>query len=111
MSKYFTDAEIRQLVQETESEIDSREAQRAEHRRIQAITAWINDPKNKSIIDADPMVQKLRAMNQHAQQTPAQAVPTGYKSRQQLEAERPWLAPRKPEVQSIIDPYAGRRIN
>jgi hypothetical protein len=111
MSKYFTDAEIRQLVQETEAEIDRRQAQQAEHRRMQAITAWINDPRNKSVIDADPMVQKLRAMNQPMQQAQAPAAATGYKSRQQLEAERPWLRARKPEVQSIIDPIAGRRIN
>ena len=123
MAKYFSPQEINRIVAETEAEIDAREAQRAEQQRMQAITAWISDPKNKAIIDADPTVQKLRAMNpapqrpvpvparQPAQYTPAPASPARYKSRQQLEAERPWLAPRKPELESIIDPMAGRKPN
>jgi hypothetical protein len=118
MSKYFTDSEIRRLVAETEAELDARNAAALEQQRMQAITAWINDPKNKATIDNDPMVKKLRAMGsppasprtapQPVQHTVAPA-PTPYKSRQQLEKERPWLAPRKPELESVIDPYCGRR--
>jgi hypothetical protein len=121
MSKYFTDSEIRRLVAETEAELDAREAQRAEQQRMQQITAWINDPRNKATIDNDPMVKKLRAMGSPAPASPRTApqpvqhtvapAPTPYKSRQQLEKERPWLAPRKPELESIIDPMAGRKPN
>jgi hypothetical protein len=125
MAKYFSPQEIARIVAETEAEIDAREAQRAEQQRMQQITAWINDPRNKAVIDSDPMVKALRALPmrgatapaQHgtlAQRTPAPTstpAPTGYKSRQQLEKERPWLAPRKPELESIIDPMAGRKPN
>jgi hypothetical protein len=122
--KYFTDAEVVAHVQAVERQLDEQAAQQANAARDAQIAAWINDPKNKAAIDSDPMVRALRAMPQPAQPAqhdaaaqrtvvPAAAVApsTGYKSRAQLERERPWLAPRKPELQSIIDPYAGRRIN
>jgi hypothetical protein len=122
MAKYFSPQEINRIVAETEAEIDALEAQRAEQQRMHAITAWINDPKNKQVIDNDPTVKKLRAMGnpppqrqtptpQPMRYTPAPVAPTAYKSRQQLERERPWLAPRKPELESVIDPYAGRKPN
>jgi hypothetical protein len=119
MAQYFSPQEINRIVAETEAEIDAREAQRAEQQRMQQITAWINDPKNKAAIDNDPMVKKLRAMGSPAPLSPRTApqpvqhtvapAPMPYKSRQQLEKERPWLAPRKPELESVIDPYCGRR--
>jgi hypothetical protein len=122
--RYFTPAEVEAHVREVEQELDKRAAQQANQLHDQQIAAWIADPKNKAVIDADPMVRALRAMPQPAQPAqhgapaqrivapaPAVARSTGYKSRAQLEKERPWLAPRKPELQSIIDPYAGRRIN
>jgi hypothetical protein len=122
--RYFTPADVDAHVREVERELDRRAEQETNAAHDAQIAAWIADPRNKAAIDADPMVRALRAMPQPAQPTqhnaPAQRnaaqhapmVPSsGYKSRAQLEKERPWLAPRKPELQSIIDPYAGRRIN
>lgn len=118
--RYFTPAEVEAHVREVEQELDKRAAQQANELHDQQIAAWIADPKNKAVIDADPMVRALRAMPQPAQDgaaaqrtvapAPAVAPFTGYKSRAQLEKERPWLAPRKPELESIIDPYV-KRIN
>jgi hypothetical protein len=127
MSKYFTDAEIKRLVKESEDEIDRREAQRQSDARLAMQLAWINDPANKARIDSDPIVQYLRAndpkrsqpnvpsqtprLTPHTAHTTPSGLPPGYKSRAQLERERPWLAPRKTELQSIIDPMAGRKPN
>lgn len=122
--KYFTPQEVDAHVREVERQLDEQAAQQANQLRDQQIAAWINDPKNKAAIDADPMVRALRAMPQPGQApaqhtvpakrsaapAPAVAPSTGYKSRAQLEKERPWLAPRKPELSSIIDPYV-KRIN
>jgi hypothetical protein len=125
MSKYFTPQQIEQIVADTEREIEASEAADFEQQRMRAIIAWINDPRNKATIDADPRVKALRAMPMRGASATAQhsapvqrtvgpattPAPTGYKSRQQLEKERPWLAPRKPELESIIDPMAGRKPN
>jgi hypothetical protein len=127
MSKYFSDAEIKQLVKESEDEIDRREAQREADQRLAMQLAWINDSANKARIDADPLVQYLRAndpqrtqpnvpsqtprLTPHTAPTTPSGLPIGYKDRATLEREKPWLAPRKTELQSVIDPYAGRKPN
>ena len=72
-SRYYSESELQRIVSDTELELDRREAQRAEEQRMQAFTAWANDPRNKSIIDNDPMVQKLRAMSNPAPQRQAPA--------------------------------------
>ena len=113
-SRYYNESELQRIVADTEAELD----RRANQQRIDAMIAWVNDPANKHIVDNNPMVQKLRAMSNPVPaqtQPPAQriapvpaspsALPSGYKSRQQLEAERPWLRPAKPSTK-IIDPYA-----
>jgi hypothetical protein len=97
-SKYFSESDLQRFVSDSEQEIDLREVQRAEAHRMQAITDFIANPANKHILDADPMVQKIRAHGtpaqplrsaapQHLQTSSAPA----YKSRAQLEQEKPWL--------------------
>jgi hypothetical protein len=77
--KYFTDAEITAHVQEVERQLDERAEQQANAARDAQIAAWIADPRNKAVIDSDPMVRALRAMPQPGQPTqrnaPAPATP------------------------------------
>jgi hypothetical protein len=66
-SKYFSESELQRFVTETEQEVDLRAAQREEQQRLQAITDFIANPANAHILDADPMVQKIRAHGTPAQ--------------------------------------------
>jgi hypothetical protein len=124
MAKYFSPQEINRIVAETEAEIDQREAQRIERINEERFAAYVNDPRNAEEVNNHPVVKALRQLpatpgwGLTAPQRPQRTIaptstpaPTGYKSRQQLEKERPWLAPRKPELESIIDPMAGRKPN
>jgi hypothetical protein len=126
MSQYFTKPEIERIVAETEAELIAREAKAEAEARLARMQAWIADPANKDVVDSHPMVQAIRRAparpggwyndapqpSQRTAPVPTAApAPTGYKSREQLEREKPWLAPRKTELQSVIDPYAGRKPN
>jgi hypothetical protein len=117
--KHYTPEMVDEIVRSCEDELDRREQAEFEERRLAELQAYI-DAHPQEVANS-PLVKALNAIPQRTQGTtpatmqrtfPAPApVSSGYKSRAQLERERPWLAPRKPELQSIIDPYAGRRIN
>jgi hypothetical protein len=124
MSRYFSPQQINQIVTETEAELDRRAIQAEADTRLARIQAWIADPRNKEMIDNNEVVKKLRAMPQCSQpnvpsttprlgapHTTPSGLPPGCKDRATLERERPWLAPRKTELESVIDPYAGRKPN
>jgi hypothetical protein len=111
MSKYLTDSEIRQMVSESDAEIDRRAQKRFDAERLIKIQAYIDAHPEE--IANDPMVKALRALPMRgASPVTPSALPVGRPpTRAELERAKPWLRPRKPEVQSVIDPYAGPRIN
>jgi hypothetical protein len=120
-SRYYNESELQRIVDETEAALD----QQAHERRLEAQIAWLNDIANAHIVNNDPMVRAIRATDPQRNQpnvpsttprigaprTAPSGLPPGYKDRATLEREKPWLAPRKTELQSIIDPMAGRKPN
>ena len=123
--KYFTPEMVDAEVREVERILDEQKQKELEDARLARLRDYMNNPANKQTIENDPLVRAIRSLPERTQgSTPARAVPavqpapapaapapSAYKSRAQLERERPWLAPRKPEVESVIDPYAGRKTN
>jgi hypothetical protein len=122
-SRYYSPQELQTILSEAEDELDRRQNESRFNEGIARLEAYM--AAHPEEVANDPMVKALRAMPTRGGAAPAQytapvqrtvaptgtPAPTTYKSRQELEKERPWLAPRKVELQSVIDPYAGRRIN
>jgi hypothetical protein len=119
MSKLWTPQQLEQIARECEVEIDRRESEARLNEGIARLEAYMAAHPDE--VANDPLVKRLRALPARPGVAPAPAVrpapalaspaPSGYKSRAELEREKPWLAPRKPEVESVIDPYAGRKAN
>jgi len=105
-SRYFSEQELARVLADTDLELD----RRATEERVARIQTWITDPRNKAVIDANPTVQALRRLGP-VPATPAPAAPVltppaaphRPPTRAELEAQRPWLRPAKPNVK-IIDP-------
>ena len=118
-SRYYNEQELQQIVSETESQIERMHDEARLNEGLARLEQYMREHSDE--VSRDPMVQALRRIQPQgaapalvAQPTapaPVAPAPSGYKSRAQLERERPWLAPRKPEVESVIDPYAGRKAN
>jgi hypothetical protein len=66
-SKHFSEPDLQRIVREVEEEVDRRAIQQDADRRLQEVISFINNPANKHIIDADPAVQRIRAMGQPQQ--------------------------------------------
>lgn len=123
MSKLWTPQQLDQIAREVEEDIARLEYETRFNEGMARLQAYMAAHPDE--VANDPMVKALRAIPMRAASAPVQfsapaqraVAPTGtpastaYKSRQQLERERPWLAPRKPELESVIDPYAGRKPN
>jgi hypothetical protein len=124
-SRYYSPEELQTLVSQTEDQLDRMQHEARLNEGIARLEAYMaahpdevaNDPLVKSLralparpgVASAPAVQPVPAP---AAPAPAQTTaPTRYKTRADLEREKPWLAPRKPEVESVIDPYAGRKTN
>lgn len=121
MSKLWTPQQLDQIAREVEDEISRRDYETRFNEGMERLKAYM--AAHPEEVTNDPMVKALRAIPMRGVTAPAQhsapaqrtvapigaPATTGYKSRQQLERERPWLAPRKPELESVIDPYCGRK--
>jgi hypothetical protein len=120
-SRYYSPEELQKLVSETEDQLDRMQHEARLNEGIARLEAYMaahpdevaNDPLVKSLraLPAAPGITPAPAVQPAPAPTPVAPAPSGYKSRAQLEREKPWLAPRKPEVESVIDPYAGRQPN
>jgi hypothetical protein len=120
--KHLTPELVAQVAADVDRELE-------EANRLDNVRAWAKDPRNAAQlahiqaefarIDAAqgaklaprPTASQRTPQPAPVQRTASSGLPSGYKSRAQLEAERPWLAPRKPELESVICPYAGRKAN
>jgi hypothetical protein len=81
-------------------------AEQAEADRLERVRLWAQDPSNASQLAHLRAEFDKVAPRQPAQKRPAAPAPAPqYKSRAQLEAERPWLRDPKPgSYVRIIDP-------
>ena len=110
--KYHTPAEYDQIIRETEAEMDRRLEKQAEADGLAKVAAWAADPANSQQLakiraEFDKVAPQRPTQPQAPQRPPAPAAPPtpGYKSRAQLEAEKPWLRDPKPgSFTRIIDP-------
>jgi hypothetical protein len=117
-SRYYSQSDLQQIVSDTEAELDRREQAAFEERRLAELQAYINAHPDE--VANSPLVKALNAIPQRTQGTipatvqrtaPAPApVSSGYKSRAQLEREKPWLRDPKTQLDSIIDPYCGKPV-
>jgi hypothetical protein len=116
--KYHTPAECDQIIRETEAEMDRRLEKQAEADRLAKVATWVADPANSAQL-AEFRAEMQRAEDAHRakygpqppQQPQRPATPPqtpsapAYKTRAQLEQEKPWLRDPKPGSYSrIIDP-------
>ena len=133
----FRRAQERQSSEYQRQQAATREAQRvAEYNRQQAIraaqqkldyiqtqvaeaafTRWVNDPRNKARIDADPIVQHLRATDPatgrpvaRTSQQPVQAAPGVINGNARYNpATHDAMVKRSSKLESIVDPETGGR--
>lgn len=114
--KHLTPEFIEATALDVDRMLEEQRQQEFEEARLARIRDYMANPANAAAIAQDPMVKAIRALPERSQtSTPAGApvqrtapttvAPSGYKSRQQLEAERPWLRSQKPSTK-LIDPYA-----
>jgi hypothetical protein len=112
--KHLTPEMVARVAEDVDFEIEMQN-------RLDKVRSWAANPSNAAQLhQIQAALDRVAPQRQPQQRTATSAVagvqrsnpaPTGYKSRAQLEREKPWLAPRKPELESIIDPYAGRKPN
>jgi len=110
--RYYSPEQLERIVRETEQELDRRATQRADADRLEKVRQWAADPSNAqqlaSIRAEFDKVAPKRPTQPHAPVHPqASSAPNapGYKTRAQLEAERPWLRGPQPGAFSrIVDP-------
>jgi hypothetical protein len=114
--KHYTPEMVDEIVRSCEEELDRREQSAFEERRLAELQRYIDLHPDE--VANSPLVKALNAIPQRTQGTtptavqrtaPAPApVSTGYKSRAQLEREKPWLRDPKTQLDSIVDPYCGK---
>jgi hypothetical protein len=113
--KHYTPEMVDEIVRSCEEELDRREQVAFEERRLAELQGYI-DAHPQEVANS-PLVKALNAIPQRPGTTPANAQRTatapaplssGYKSRAQLEREKPWLRDPKTQLDSIVDPYCGK---